>query len=394
MYVSSDNGDHWDFANTGIPINYIPTKLVKHNDKILVGLLSFGPDPQGTRIYTTNDGALWTPLASDLPGSWMVGALASSNGVLYAGVDASVYKSTNNGSSWTLSKMGSAGGSYVTTLLANGDKVYYELARQLFRSIDNGVSWESLTPGSISGQTFSLEIEGANVLLGATLSDSPVMWSNDSGNTFKPGSAGLVSRSNSALFIVNDKLFGGFAGGQSVWVRSLNDFSSKLISFSPTSGPPSTTVTINGNNFDVTPSGNTVTFNDVAATVLSASPSQLTVTVPAMATTGKIAVAALGQTTTSEMTFTVEEVITGVETIREQEALSVFPNPADNVVNIKIDSSMPASLAICDLLGHVVQNSNVTAGHSAVDVTGLRPGYYIIKATAGTVVYHCRFMKR
>lgn len=79
-----------------------------------------------------------------------------------------------------------------------------------------------------------------------------------------------------------------------------------IAGFTPTSGVPGTTVTIIGANFSTTAAENTVTFNGVAATVTSASATQLTVVVPE-ATKGKISVTVNGKTVTSTNDFTVEE---------------------------------------------------------------------------------------
>ena len=61
-------------------------------------------------------------------------------------------------------------------------------------------------------------------------------------------------------------------------------------SFSPASGTPGTTVTLDGGNFNASPAGNTVFFGAVKATVTSASVTRLTVTVPAGATYQPISV--------------------------------------------------------------------------------------------------------
>jgi len=80
-----------------------------------------------------------------------------------------------------------------------------------------------------------------------------------------------------------------------------------LAGFTPTSGVEGTSVTIIGTNFSATAANNTVMFNGVVATVTSASVTQLTVVVPANASTGKISVTVNGGTATSTDDFTVEE---------------------------------------------------------------------------------------
>jgi hypothetical protein len=77
-----------------------------------------------------------------------------------------------------------------------------------------------------------------------------------------------------------------------------------ITGISPASAPVSSTVTISGTQFTATPASNTVTFGgNAVATILSASPTQLVVTVPAGAQNGAITVAANGQTATSTQAF-------------------------------------------------------------------------------------------
>lgn len=76
-------------------------------------------------------------------------------------------------------------------------------------------------------------------------------------------------------------------------------------SFTPASGPVGSTVTISGSHFDANPSLDVVKFNDINASVTAASDSQLVVTVPDSATSGKISVTINGQTVVSSLDFTV-----------------------------------------------------------------------------------------
>jgi hypothetical protein len=78
-----------------------------------------------------------------------------------------------------------------------------------------------------------------------------------------------------------------------------------ITSFAPASGAIGATVTITGLNFRTVLSENTVKFNSVAATVTAATATQLTVTVPSGATTGKITLEVGAQTATSTNDFVV-----------------------------------------------------------------------------------------
>jgi len=72
-----------------------------------------------------------------------------------------------------------------------------------------------------------------------------------------------------------------------------------LTGFSPPTGTAGTIVTLTGTNFSPTIAGNTVKFNGTIAAVSSASPTSLTVEVPAGSTTGKITVQVGNQIATS-----------------------------------------------------------------------------------------------
>ncbi|AMP05354.1 IPT/TIG domain-containing protein [Collimonas pratensis] len=78
-----------------------------------------------------------------------------------------------------------------------------------------------------------------------------------------------------------------------------------ISSFTPTSGGTGINVTVFGSGFSPTAASNTVTINNVAAAVTSASASQLKLTVPASATTGLITVSNANGSVTSTQAFTV-----------------------------------------------------------------------------------------
>ncbi|HWZ63577.1 MAG TPA: IPT/TIG domain-containing protein [Steroidobacteraceae bacterium] len=78
-----------------------------------------------------------------------------------------------------------------------------------------------------------------------------------------------------------------------------------IANFSNPVGGPGGTITIIGSGFSTTPSSNTVKFNGVTATVISATATQLVVSIPAGATSGPITVTTGSQTVTSPGTFNV-----------------------------------------------------------------------------------------
>ena len=78
-----------------------------------------------------------------------------------------------------------------------------------------------------------------------------------------------------------------------------------IASFSPTSGTVGTPITIVGHGFDPDAADNAVLIGGVAATVTSATPTQLVVTIPSGATSGPISVTVAGHTAVSTQSLSI-----------------------------------------------------------------------------------------
>jgi hypothetical protein len=157
-------------------------------------------------------------------------------------------------------------------------------------SPEEGHSGDTIT---ISGKHFNSGNGTAEVFFNAT----PSVIANltaDELQVIVPGEA----TSGTISVMVNGKL-----------ATSSNDFTilqPPIISaFSPEAGGIGSTVTIDGVNFSAVTSQNTVTFNGIVASVTTATATQLTVTVPQSATTGKIAIAVKGKSFSTTNNFTV-----------------------------------------------------------------------------------------
>ena len=110
---------------------------------------------------------------------------------------------------------------------------------------------------------------------------------------------GVVDASGNAAVYSYD------ASGNIVAISRITAGQVSVIGFAPVSGTTGTTVVISGTGFSSTPSQNSVSFNGTAATVTSATTSQITVTVPSGATTGTISVTSPSGSATSSASFTV-----------------------------------------------------------------------------------------
>lgn len=113
-----------------------------------------------------------------------------------------------------------------------------------------------------------------------------------------------------------------------------------ILTVTPAAGPVGTEVVLTGVGFGATPGENTVSFNGTPASVLSAAPNRLVVTVPPGATTGPIVVTTPAGTAGSSSPFRVEAVvITGFQPTSGPEGTAVIISglgfsdiPEENVV--------------------------------------------------------------
>jgi dipeptidyl aminopeptidase/acylaminoacyl peptidase len=88
----------------------------------------------------------------------------------------------------------------------------------------------------------------------------------------------------------------------------------EITGIQPDNGPPGTAVTISGSDFSPTASNNAVSFNGVAATVTSATESEIQTEVPEGAESGVVIVTVNGETATGP-SFTVEAEAPGISSI-------------------------------------------------------------------------------
>ena len=156
--------------------------------------------------------------------------------------------------------------------------------------------------------------------------------------------------------------------------------------FSPGQGVIGTVVTVQGEGFGTKPTDNTVKFNGVAATVSAATATQLTVSVPAGATTGKITVEAAGRATASATDFVVTEepFVSSFSPAQGEEGESVtiqgggfkkstvtvkFNGITATAVSVSSDTQLAVTVPEGATTGKISVSGNGKTGSSATDFT-------------------------
>jgi YD repeat-containing protein len=137
-----------------------------------------------------------------------------------------------------------------------------------------------------------------------------------------------------------------------------------VLSFTPSSGPVGTTVTILGTGFSTTISSNSVSFHGTAATITSATANQIVTTVPSGATTGTITVTSPAGSFTTSSSFTVGTT-TGAPTIT-----SFTPTTAAPATSITITGTNFSTTAANDRLSfNTTRKAANTATSTSISAT-------------------------
>ncbi|MBL8496009.1 MAG: IPT/TIG domain-containing protein, partial [Rhodocyclaceae bacterium] len=152
-----------------------------------------------------------------------------------------------------------------------------------------------------------------------------------------------------------------------------------VVGVSPTIGAVGTAVTVTGQNFDAVAINNKVRFNGALAPISSASPLQLIATVPAAATSGRIAVGTPYGTASSTQDFFVLPSGYTVAQIGSTARLAVDGAP------LALNSGASGQLAMMVFDG--VQGQNVSITISSVGFTPTNGGAnFYVKAPDGSTV--------
>ena len=100
MYRSTDNGDSWTLANTGLTSTDIAGLGVNHNGHIFAATRSIMGEGGGM-FRSTDDGDSWTEQNNGFTAFDANAVTFNSRGDVFAAAAGGVFTSTNDGGSWT-----------------------------------------------------------------------------------------------------------------------------------------------------------------------------------------------------------------------------------------------------------------------------------------------------
>ena len=77
------------------------------------------------------------------------------------------------------------------------------------------------------------------------------------------------------------------------------------------------------------------------------------------------------------------KILSGIKETQVSKVISVYPNPANDFITVKLTKVSNASVVIYDLTGKAVLSSNLTSALNTIDVSDLEKGFYVYKINLG-----------
>jgi photosystem II stability/assembly factor-like uncharacterized protein len=194
VFRSSDNGDNWVEVNAGL-LGFNATALVTAADgKVLTGIgrspLGCGNGSGGFVFRSENNGNTWEKAGAGLPVNDVNALTKNSKGEIYAGTTGGLYRSSDNGSTWTADQTGMGARSVRALTTKPNEKIFAGTDAGVFRSTGSGSAWHSVLSNRNILALASNSV--GDVFAGAD--SGRVFRSTDNGNTWQAISMGLNNK--------------------------------------------------------------------------------------------------------------------------------------------------------------------------------------------------------
>jgi hypothetical protein len=210
VFKSSDNGQTWAAANSGLEGRWINALATSSN------YIYAGTNYDGVFV-SSNDGATWLKKSNGLTDLHIESLFTTGTGV-YAATSDGVFFSANNGNVWTLDNTGIPGTYNVYSWAQMGDTIFAgTYGAGLYMKTLTGSTWTQVSGGlpvsTTSSYFYALTTDGNNIYAGT---NSGIYKSTDRGVTWTQSNAGFPS----GIFAVSFAVKAGyiFAGTTSAGV--------------------------------------------------------------------------------------------------------------------------------------------------------------------------------
>ena len=77
-----------------------------------------------------------------------------------------------------------------------------------------------------------------------------------------------------------------------------------------------------------------------------------------------------------------------------EDKINLSPNPASDIITIRMDDFIDATTTILDMNGRVLQNNLISDKNTSIDISNLSKGFYLIQITTEKGVVSKKIMKK
>jgi len=324
IYISTDEGSHWIARNNGITNLNINAMDVGVNGMLYAGSKSL------TLFTSADTGTTWTAHYVGGTGT-AISSIAHYDSIMFLGeVGDGIFKSVNNGSSWT--EVGLCCASVLSLCADTNGFVFAGTATSAYRSNGTFTSWTKMDNGLPSGSVRAIFKSGSLIFAGSY--GNGIFVSSDNGDSWSAANSGLTD-----LHILS------FSG---------ND--TKIIAGSETGG---VFVSVD-HGLTWIPANEGLSNNNIPSLIVSDS------YLYAGTTDGGIWKRSLSE-------------LTAVEEIAPDDKVSIYPNPASDLIRLNVNSTEKLTLNIYTIMGVLVKSQMVGKDYCPIDIANLRNGTYLVE---------------
>jgi photosystem II stability/assembly factor-like uncharacterized protein len=200
LYRTTDDGKHWLNISSGLGSNFMRSLFVL-DSTVLAGT--------GLGIYrSTNNGDTWVKADSGMPIVTEAYEFVTVGSIIVAACDRGVYISRDNGISWINRSSGLPWAPFVYTVISFRDTLFIGThGYGVFFSADTGANWFQVINGMTDSYILSLTSNGTHIFAGTI--GGNLFRSSDLGGNWELGKSGLPGTNIRHLVAAGNNILAG-----------------------------------------------------------------------------------------------------------------------------------------------------------------------------------------